>query len=354
MSAPAARELERTARNLVTRQLGASVRRVEVLPGGLGLRRFARVFLDDPARASLVVRFEAPEDPRGRPAGIPPEPPLEPIRALLEAQGLPVPARYGGDDAQGIALLEDVGPLSLRDALESAGPAERSALYREACGLVSQIQRVPDPGGGVAAFARRLDAAHFAYKAELFAEWSLALRGRAASAEERACVAEAFARIARLACAAPQRLAHRDLQSANLHVRRERPPGRRLVLIDLQGALLAPPEYDLVCLLCDSYVRLPAAEIEAHCDWVRPRLPDAPDPETFAARFDLLTLTRKCKDHARFVYAFRERGDAHYLRYLPNTLAHLRRAARRAARRDSGFAGLAELILSLPETPCEA
>src|SRR5258706_14782789 len=123
-------------------------------------------------------------------------------------------------------------------------------------------------------------------------------------------------------------------------------------MIDVQGAFLAPPEYDLVCLLHDSYVELPESEIADQLAAVRPALPDAPDAETFARRFDWLTLTRKGKDHARFLYAARERGDDRYLAYAPATVRQLQRAAARASRRDPQLADLAALIHELPEQPC--
>ena len=80
--------------------------------------------------------------------------------------------------------------------------------------------------------------------------------------------------------------------------------------------------------------------------------PDAPDPEPFARRFDLLTLTRKAKDHARFLYAAETRGERGFLRYLPTTVRILRAASARAARRDPRLAPLAELIDGLEESPC--
>lgn len=123
-------------------------------------------------------------------------------------------------------------------------------------------------------------------------------------------------------------------------------------MIDLQGAFLAPPEYDLVCLLNDSYIELPEPEIAQHCAAVRPMLPDAPDAERFARRFDLLTLTRKGKDHARFLYAARERGDERFLAYAPTTVRQLRGAATRASARDPRLADLAALFHELPESPC--
>jgi len=333
----------------VERSLGARVLRIEVLAPGLGLRRFARVHLAGGPAATLIARVEAPEDPAGRPAGSAVEPPLEPIRALLEREGLPVPRRFGADD--GVDLLEDLGDLSLARVAPTLPAAERSALYREACALVPRMQRIRDPGG-VAAFSRRLDATQLAYKGELFATHSLASRGRPATPAEREAVRRAFAHIAEGVAASPARLAHRDFQSANLHLREEPGGGRRLVMLDLQGAWLAPPEYDLVCLLRDSYVELPEAEIATHLEVTRAALPDRPDADIAQWRFALLTLARKAKDHARFLDLATRRGDSRGLAWLPTTLRHLRAAAQAAALRDPAIAPLAELIHALPESPC--
>jgi hypothetical protein len=335
----------------VCRSAGLDPLRIEWLPGALTLRRFARITLREPAGATAVARIEMPEDPAGRPAGVAPEPPHEPIRALLERAGLPVPRRLGGDPALGIDLLEDVGTLSLQNAAGALAPAARADLYRDATEWVPRIQAIA-PAPGVAAFARSLDAALFAYKADLVARYGLTARGRAATPAEAAVVRDTFAWIAAQMAAAPQRLAHRDFQSANLYVREGAPRGARLRMLDIQGAFLAPPEYDLVCLLRDSYVELPETEIAAHCAAVRPALPDAPDAESFARRFDLLTITRKGKDHARFLYAARERGDQRFLAYAPITVRQLQRAAARASQRDPRVAELAGLLHELPESPC--
>jgi len=331
--------------------MGREAERIQWLPGALGARRFARVALAGSPPCSLIARLEAPEDPTGRPAGVAPEPPLEPIRALLERHGLPVPSRFGGDDAGRIELLEDVGSVSLRDWVAKAPAMERRRVYGQACALVAALQRVSDPGG-VPAFQRRLDATLFRYKADLFCRWSLAARPQPASVAERRAVQDAFERIARNAARSPARLAHRDFQSANLHLRDATSQTPRLVMIDLQGAFLAPPEYDLVCLLRDSYVELPEDEVSQLLEGVRPSLPDAPQAETCRERFDQLTLSRKAKDHARFLQAAGQRGDRRYLVHLPATARSLKGAARAAHRRDPAFADLADVMESLPESPC--
>jgi len=343
---------EAVVTRVVERELALPVKQIEPLAGGLGLRRFFRVTTTgEPSR--VIARVEAPEDPAGRPPSTPPEPSLEPLRGFLEQRGLPVPARLGGDSERGIELLEDLGPRTLASAVATASRQERVALYTEAIGLIPRLQRLEDPAGEIPAFERRLDRTLFDYKADLFARWTLPeALGRGARASETEVVRKAFRWIAAQAAAAPARLAHRDFQSHNLHLCSDGRGGERLVMIDIQGALLAPPEYDLVCLLRDSYVELPDEEIGSHLERIRPELPDRPDAEVFARRFDLLTLSRKGKDHARFVYAARSRGDARFTHHLSATVRALRSAAARVARLDRSLARLAEMVQGLPESPC--
>jgi aminoglycoside/choline kinase family phosphotransferase len=222
------------------------------------------------------------------------------------------------------------------------------ALYREACALVPVLQRVP-ASDAVPSFARRLDESLFAYKAGQVVEWVLPLAGAARRGE---LVREAFALVAREALAAPQRLAHRDYKAANLHVVRDASGREGLVMLDVQGAFLAPPEYDLVCLLRDSHVELEESFVQSALEEIRPALPDAPDPESFRRRFTLLTLTRNGKDLARYVYAARVRDDARYVPLLPRAISTLKAASALARDWDPRLDRLAELIAALPDTPC--
>jgi aminoglycoside/choline kinase family phosphotransferase len=329
-------ELQRV-RALAEQTLGDSIGEVAPLSAALGLRRFYRV--RSASGRSAIARIETQEDPAGRPPGIPPEPALEPIRALYARAGLPVPSCYGR--SAGIDLLEDFGDESLHARAQNCSAAETEALVARALDLLPRIQRLADDGSGVEAFARRLDAPYFAYKADLFARFSLAAAlGRAPTAAQDAALRDAFAWIGAECARAPARLAHRDFQSHNLLLRSDGSLG----LIDLQGAFLAPPEYDAVCLLRDSYLELPERFVDAQLARLRPLLPDAPDADAFRARFDLLTLTRKGKDHARFLYAAKERGDTRFLEFAPRTERMLARAARRAASLDARIARVAELL----------
>ncbi len=339
---------------------------MEEIAPGLGARRFFRVHLDGAhsgahsgteestkgatkTQASLIARVE-PSDP---PADAVPEPRLTPLLRVLAGAGLPVPAVIAADADESIVLLEDMGATSLEDLAREATPTRRVALYAEATALVPRLQRVTAPAGtvttGLEAFTRRLDAALIATKAEKFTRWSLPiLLGRAPTPAEVGCVATTFALIAREAEAAPQRLAHRDLKAANLHLRAG-PSGRdELAMIDLQGAFMAAPEYDLVCLLRDAHVALPEDEVRAHAERTRQALPDDTDADTFWRRFDLLSVVRVAKDVSHYLHASTTRGDHRYLAFVPNALVNLKRAAGHSAERDPQFAPLAHLVAELP------
>ena len=325
--------------------LGCELAGVERVAPGLGARRFYRLLLvgDGPRRA--IARIEAPEDDTLRPTGVAPEPPLEPLRSFLEAAGIPVARQLASEASSGIEILEDLGDSSLETLAASVSEPERRRLYAEACAIAVRLQQLRASPGEIPAFGRRLDEALFRYKADQVVEWLLPWsQGRETSASEAAVVREAFAHIADASRAAPQRLSHRDYKAANLHLH-----DGRLVLIDLQGALLAPPEYDFVCLLRDSHVPLPDDEVDEQLEKVRPALPDAPSPDEFERRFTLLTLSRVGKDLSRYLYAARERGDERYLRLLPESSRLLRRAADRSASWHPKLARLAELFSALPE-----
>lgn len=317
------------------------------IEAGLGARRFFRVTLAGaPQRA--IARCEQPEDASLRPPGVAAEPPLEPVRALLAAAGLRVPHRYGASTDGQIELLEDLGDETLEACANAAPAAERRTLYGLACRLVPRLQQVDGDPTAIPNLTRRLDDRLFDYKADQICRWLIP----ETTASQRQVVFAAFDHIKAAAADAPQRLAHRDFKAQNLHLVPGADGRRELAMIDLQGAFLAPPEYDLVCLLRDLHVELEAELVEACLAEIRPRLPDAPPAEEFERRFRLLTLSRVGKDTARFLYAAHVRGDPRYLAFVPTGLRYLRDAAARSAGLDPALERFSDLVAQLPEPAC--
>ena len=312
-------------------------KQVERIPAGLGLRRFYRIELEasDDAPTSVIARLEPPAPLRNAAvrrtsdelASLAPswlaEPPLEPLRGFLEDAELPVPCSYFHDATLGIDLLEDLGDRRLSDL----GPEARETGYRAACALVPRLQALTAAPDTIPAFGRVFDAALVETKAWKWIHWTLpGLLGRAPRPRERKAIEKGFRLISEGLEKAPRRLAHRDFKAENLLLlggdgaTDGAAGGAALAMIDVQGAFLAPPEYDLVCLLCDLQVDLPEPLVQTLFRETLPSLPDRPSLEEARLRFDQLALLRLCKDVSHVVQAGLERGDARRWPEIPRGL----------------------------------
>jgi aminoglycoside/choline kinase family phosphotransferase len=339
-------------KQMLEARTGRRIAVLDEIPAGMGSRRFVRVRFSEGEPRSAIARCEpdAPTAPENASTGsapstkssgadaprldLPPapawlpEPPLEPLRGFLESAGLRVPRSFGHFPEQGIELLEDVGSRNLLQV----DPAVREALYRAACAFVPRLQALSAPASHIPAFGRRYDRALVDTKRWKWLHWTLpGLLGRAASDAETRATDALFRAIADLLEEAPRRLAHRDFKAENIHLLPAAAPNGQpeLVLIDVQGAFLAPPEYDLVCLLDDLQTDLDAALADRLFLEILPSLPDRTPPETARLRFDAIAVARLCKDVAHVVHAGLARGDRRRWREIPRGLELLTRAASR-------------------------
>ncbi len=347
---------------MVGERLGRRVASVEGIEAGLGARRFLRLRFADGSPRTLVARCEPDPPAASLPAAsalsgegprLPAaptwlaEPALEPIRSFLEAGGVRVPRSFGHFPELGLDLLEDVGSRSLL----RADPAEREPLYREACALVARLQFLSASPERIPAFGRVYDRALVDTKRWKWLHWTIpGLLRREPMANEVRETGALFEAIGRLLDAAPRRLAHRDFKAENLHLLptsspvRERP---ELVLIDVQGAFMAPPEYDLACLLDDLQTDLDEALADRLLAEILPELPDRPEPDEARLRFDAIAVARLCKDVSHVVQAGLVRGDRRRWHEIPRGLALLGRAAERLEGRLPGISTLKSVIPAL-------
>ncbi len=360
---------------VVQERLGRRVASIEGIEAGMGTRRFHRLHFADGEPRTLIARSEpganaassatpptspnVPASPRSELPSAPTwlaEPPLEPLRSFLESAGLRVPKSYGHFPELGLDLLEDVGSRSLL----VADVRDRPDLYREACAFVPRLQALSAPGERIPAFARRYDRALVETKLWKWLHWTIpGLLGRAASPEEVRETGALFGGIADLLEAAPRRLAHRDFKAENLHLlpganETSGSPAREpahecpeLVLIDVQGAFMAPPEYDLVCLLYDLQTDLDEALVARLFAAQVPALPDRPELELARLRFDAIAVTRLCKDVSHVIYAGLARGDRRRWREIPRGLELLSLSARRLEHSFPGVESLFSVIHAL-------
>ncbi|MBI3607681.1 MAG: phosphotransferase [Nitrospirae bacterium] len=264
------------------------------------------------------------------------------IQRYLRSRGLGVPRIYDYDVKSGRLVLEDLGDVTLWDAIAGA-PTERiENLYRSALDELVKLQgdTTDTAPSQCLAFGRRFDRALLVWEFEHFLEYGVEARNEAAvSPEPRRKIRMAFDRIAEEIASAPSVLVHRDYHSRNLMV-----ADGRIRLIDFQDALVGPLTYDLASLLRDSYVTLEEPLVDRLIAYYL-SVAKGPlqDPTAFRRLFDLTSLQRNLKAAGRFVYIEKVKGRATHLPYVAPTL----RSVRRNIEKYADLADLRNLLIPL-------
>lgn len=274
----------------------------------------------------------------------PEELPFLDLHRLLERRGVPVPELYLSDLPHGVLLLEDLGDETFASRLHAFPRSAWPAMYKRAVDLLVRLHRAcerSDPGS--IAYRRRFDGELIRWELDHFRQWGLeALFGQLA-AEERAALERGFERVARAIQQMPTGFVHRDYQSRNL-MWAPRAGGEELVVIDFQDALLGPVPYDLVALLCDSYVELDLELQQQMIErYLRGRGISGSAAGQFRQAFWTVAVHRKLKDAGRFVFIDRVRGNPGFLVHYPRSLLYVGRALEQLG----GFSGLYELLCRL-------
>lgn len=322
---------------------GGPLRSIELikLRGDASTRSYYRVRVAEAPAGSpkSVIVMQLPDDAfqsdeAGKQADTERLPFLE-IAKLLESKGLPVPSIYVEDLANGIILLEDLGELTFERRLRHAPPADWPRLYEDAVDLLADLHaRCAELPSSSIASRRCFDRDLLRWELEHFREWGLEALFGSLDAQQASTIDEAFSKIVAEIEAMPYGFVHRDYQSRNLMVR----SSGALALIDFQDALRGPRVYDLVALLCDSYVSLDLGlqdlMIERYAALRRI------DSAELRREFWLVTLHRKLKDAGRFVFIDRVRKNPDFLQWFPQSLVYVGRATGQT----HGFEGLARLL----------
>lgn len=339
---------------LLRRRFPAStVDAVAPMAGGMSSRRFFRAQLTSPgadAPASVVGVFtpdahKSDEVSRDAASLERDWPFLEVHRLLAEAQ-VRVPDVYDVDRASGWMALEDLGELTLAEALVTY-PEHRTALYqvavRDLARAHSALSVIPETS---VVGTRRFDHALLLWEIEHFREYALLARNIVPSSEQARRYTELAHNLAEYVAGLPTGFVHRDYQSRNLMwlPRDNRddlstlPPSAlplsslcgELVWIDFQDALIGPRVYDLVALLNDSYQTFTREFVEARLtEYAELRNLPGLTPKQVITEFDAVTVQRKLKDAGRFVYFHVKNGDPSYLKFVEPTIAKVKASLKR-------------------------
>jgi aminoglycoside/choline kinase family phosphotransferase len=307
------------------------------LKGDASTRSYYRLELGPGASPRTLIVMRLPEEPLGSDersgAERVTELPFVDVQRMLARRGLPVPRIYV-DDTQGrVLLLEDLGDETFAERLGRTPRAGWQALYGQAVDLLARMHRacaVAKPEESLA-FRRHFDRELVRWELDHFREWGLEAAHGALAAQDREMLDRAFDALTDAVCALPSGFVHRDYQSRNLMWA----GGQRLTIIDFQDALIGPAVYDLVALLCDSYVDLDASFQATMIARYGEAMGLAPEAlARLPCDFAVVAAQRKLKDAGRFVFIDRVRRNPDFLRFYPQSLRYATRALQALGQRE--------------------
>ena len=176
------------------------------------------------------------------------------MQGFLHRTGIAVPEIFFSDPAAGVMLQQDLGDLSLNQALKE-NPDEADVFYQDAISRMFGWQRLQNDGQ-CPAFRLSFDVEKLMFEFEFFITHTLLGFYRATVTDSglKEIRAAFFSIAQKLAAPVNKVFTHRDYHSRNIMLVGERSrTAQQQYIIDFQDARLGLMQYDLCSLLCDAY-----------------------------------------------------------------------------------------------------
>ncbi|MEI9900089.1 MAG: tRNA (adenosine(37)-N6)-threonylcarbamoyltransferase complex ATPase subunit type 1 TsaE [Hyphomicrobium sp.] len=315
-------------------------RELRYLQGDASVRRYGRLIRHGAPDAILMDWPRQPDGPAIR-NGLPYSRlahlaedvrPFVAVASALAAAGLTVPHIHAQDLDNGFLLLDDLGDRVFGREMTDGATAQ-ATLWQVATDALIALSQAPAPealpvAGGGMHHVSAYDPGAMAIETELIVDWYWpALRGVSVASDERAEFVDLWAGIFSKLAEMPAAWVLRDYHSPNLLWLPEREGIARVGVIDFQDAMRGPAAYDLVSLLQDARVDVPA-ELEAHlfnhyCAGVAAR--GGFDPDAFAFAYAALGAQRNTKIVGIFARLAKRDGKPQYLQHVPRLWRYLDR-----------------------------
>ncbi len=323
------------------------------LQGDASPRSYARLMLPPPAdlsaeegggdaRRSTAILMDQPRQPDGPPIrnGLPYSRiatlaedvrPFVAVANALQDADLSAPEIYAADLQHGFLVLEDFGDRVY--GAEIARGTSQSELWRAATDALLALSRHPVPEeialpDGTAHRVPLQDAAVLGIEVELLPEWYWpAVHGGPIPPPIRAEFMAAWDGVFARLTGEPKGWVLRDFHSPNLVWLPERHGARRAGLLDFQDALQGSLAYDLVSLLQDARLDVPAAlEHELLAYYLeRRRAEPGFDAGAFRFAYAALGVQRNTKILGIFARLAVRDGKPAYVRHIPRIWQYLAR-----------------------------
>ncbi len=302
--------------SFLTQALGQTDLELIPLAGDASNRRYSRVVMGQ--SSFVLMSWEPFEDPDNYP--------FLSVQRHFKKHKVKVPEVLALSPEQGLVLLEDLGDLTLeRKFWENNDPMTSLPFYRQAVDELIKIHfhSTADRSEPCRAFDIQFDQEKFLWEMNYGLEHLIRkLAGVELSEVEGRALQNVFAEICLRLDHEPKFIAHRDYHSRNLMLKLG-----QMRVIDFQDARLGPIQYDLVSLVCDSYVQLgddlESLIVEDYLQKALPYLPAQFSRDQFDSVFLIQSLQRCFKACGSFASFYNTRQDLRYLKYIQPTLGRV-------------------------------
>jgi N-acetylmuramate 1-kinase len=314
--------------------------RFSFLQGDASPRRYARLCKPDGTRAVLM---DAPRQPDG--------PPIRDgksygqiahlaedvssfiaVANALSNSGFSSPGIYAHDMQRGFLLIEDLGDRVFGPEVLRGG--DQAALWTRGTDTLLALRqhrppaKLPLPDGSTHTLPL-LDRGNMQMEVELLVDWYWPAQfDTAIPAPARAEFLNLWNDLFTRILESPKGWLLRDYHSPNLLALDARPPPRDVGIIDFQDALLGPEAYDLVSLLQDARVDVPATLertlLDRYCK-AAPAIEPGFDESQFRFAYAALGAQRNTKILGIFARLAKRDGKRQYLAHIPRIWGYLAR-----------------------------
>lgn len=265
--------------------------------------------------------------------------PFVAIDQFLLMRGISAPRIMGADFERGFLLLEDFGNRDFSWMLTEGH--DQRAMYRAATDVLIALRRKPVPRElpilrtGKTHYLPRFDRDALEIELSLILDWYWSeVFGSPAPASVREEYDRLWAPLLDRMLAEPPGLFLRDYHSPNLFWRSYETGLARIGVIDFQDALAEHWAYDLVSLLQDARITVPADLerdlFEYYCAEVARAEPSF-DREAFAATYAVFGAQRNTRLIGLWVRLLRRDNKPTYLQHMERTWDYLARNLRHPA-----------------------
>lgn len=244
------------------------------------------------------------------------------VHRLFSKNNISVPELYCYDAVNGLILQEDGGDFLAEDFVAEAAEESILLLYEKLIGTIASIQSIGNDGS--IPFFLFFDEEKLNFEFSFFVEHALEGFFKIQLSDNiKKELYSYFRSISRLL----QRkdlfvLCHRDYHSRNILVSEN-----GFLIIDFQDARMGLPLYDVVSLLCDSYVSLSdyafAHLKKYYYETSMEGGIHALGRDEFEYLFNLSGFQRNVKALGTFGYQIAKRGKYIYRKYIDRTLGYL-------------------------------